>query len=77
MLNYHGFYAIMMPSDDRETILDAAARYEVDYILLPADRPSMDALYNSIEIDPRLPLAATNGDFQILAVAANQPVSNN
>ncbi len=76
MLNYQGFYAVMMPSDDREAILDAASQYEVDYILLPADRVSMDALYNGVEIDERLPLVAVNGNFQLLGIAANQLASD-
>jgi 4-amino-4-deoxy-L-arabinose transferase-like glycosyltransferase len=68
MLNYHGFFALMLPSDDRDMILEAAHRYRVDYILLPADRESLDALYNGVETDPRLPLVGTSGDFQIMGV---------
>lgn len=68
MLNYHGFHALMLPSDDREMILEAARRYRVDYVLLPAARESLDALYNGQETDPRLPLAGTSGDFQILGL---------
>jgi 4-amino-4-deoxy-L-arabinose transferase-like glycosyltransferase len=68
MLNYHGFYALMMPSDDRDTILEAAHRYEVDYIILPAARPSLDLLYNQEEKDPRLPMVGRSGNFQILQV---------
>lgn len=69
MLNYHGFYALMLPSDDRDTILEAAHRYRADYILLPADREALDALYNGVEADPRLPLVGTSGGFQILGIS--------
>ena len=68
MLNYEGFYALMLPSDDRDTILAAAHRYQADYILLPAARDALDSLYNGVETDPRLPLAGTSGDYQILRV---------
>jgi len=68
ILTYHGFPALMLPSDDRDMILDAARRYDADYILLPADRPALDALYDGVETDPRLPMVGQSGDYQVLAV---------
>ena len=69
ILNYHGFPALMIPSDDRDTILEAAYRYQVDYVVLPAARPALDPLYDGVESDPRLLLVGESGRFQLLAVA--------
>lgn len=69
MLNYQGFYALMLPSDPRDMILEAACRYGADYVVFPADRESLDALYNQREVDPRLPYVTSSGDFQLFAVA--------
>lgn len=71
MLNYHGFYALMLPSDPREMILEAADRYGVDYIILPAAREGLDALYDQRETDLRLPFVGESGNFQILRVLAS------
>lgn len=68
MLNYHGYRALMIPSDPRDMILTAAARYRVDYILLPAARPALDPLYDDRESDPRLPVAADVNGFRLLRV---------
>jgi 4-amino-4-deoxy-L-arabinose transferase-like glycosyltransferase len=70
ILNYHGFPALIIPSDDRDTILEAAYRYQVDYIILPAARPALDSLYDGVETDPRLTLLESRGSYyQLLAVA--------
>lgn len=68
MLNLYGYRALMLPSDPRDMILEAAYRYDVDYILLPAARESLDDLYDQNEIDPRLQWSDANDDFQLLAV---------
>lgn len=68
ILSYHGYPALMIPSDDRDTILEAAYRYGVDYILLPAGRPALDPLYDGDETDPRLPLAGDIIGYQLLRV---------
>lgn len=68
ILNLYGYPALMLPSDPRDMILEAAYRYDVDYILLPAARESLDDLYNQVEIDPRLEWSDANGDYQLLAV---------
>ncbi len=69
ILNYHGFPALMLPSDDRDTILAACYRYHVDYIILPADRPALDPLYDGSESDPHLPLITVTAPFRLLVVA--------
>lgn len=68
ILNYHGFRALMLPSDSRDLILEAAYRYHVDYILLPAARDSLDALYNNVEEDSRFEWIPATDRFQLLAV---------
>jgi 4-amino-4-deoxy-L-arabinose transferase-like glycosyltransferase len=52
--NYHGFSAVMLPNDDRETIFAVAARYAADYFIFPADRAALDAMQFGEEDDPRL-----------------------
>ncbi len=70
ILNYHRFPALIIPSDDRNTILEAANRYRVDYIILPAARPALDSLYDGVETDSRLTLIEERGSYyQLLAVA--------
>ncbi len=70
ILAYHGYPALMIPSDPRDMILEAAYRYNVDYILLPADREALDSLYNGEESDPRLlPVGEVIG-YELLAVIA-------
>lgn len=68
MMNYHGLAALMLPSDPREMILEAVARYGVDYIVLPADRPALDDLFDGQAPDPRLRWLEAPGHFQLLAV---------
>jgi hypothetical protein len=58
ILRYVGFQSIMYPYEDRDTIHAAALRYGVDYLLMPANRPSLNALYNGEDADPRFVPAA-------------------
>lgn len=60
MINYHGYRALMIPSDPRDMILEAAYRYNVDYIQMPADRAALDELYDGSQTDPRLELIRLN-----------------
>lgn len=53
MLRYHGIRSVMLPMNDRETILEVARRYNVDYLMMPPDRPALDALYLGAETDAR------------------------
>ena len=73
MLNYHGYRALMIPSDPRNLILEAAYRYHVDYILLPAARPSLDDLFNQAERDPRLLWQPATSRYQLLEIV---PISD-
>lgn len=50
----YGMPSVMLPNDDRETILAVATRYRVDYIVFPADRPALDAVQYGREREPRL-----------------------
>ena len=73
ILNTYGFYSLVIPFDDRDTILEAARRYQTDYLILPADdRWDLDALYRGEETDPRLPIIATSAHFQIATIAAEE-----
>jgi hypothetical protein len=53
-------------------ILEAAYRYNVDYILLPAARDALDPLYDGLEQDARLPFAGEWDKFQLLAVVPRE-----
>ncbi len=53
MLGFLGVKSVMIPAEDRETVLKVAQRYHVDYLLMPPDRPSLDPLYSGEETDPR------------------------
>jgi hypothetical protein len=66
MLRFLGMRSVMLPLEDRETILEVARRYGVDYLMMPPDRPSLDPLYNGEETDPRFVLAAPVGGTKVL-----------
>lgn len=53
MLRFVGIRSVMLPMEDRDTILEVARRYGVDYLMMPPDRPSLDPLYAGTESDPR------------------------
>jgi hypothetical protein len=53
MLSFVGIHSILFPSDDRDTVLEVAERYGVDYLLMPPDRGALDGLYLKTETDPR------------------------
>ncbi len=73
ILNTYGFYSLVIPFDDRDIILEAARRYQADYLILPADdRWDLNALYRGEETDPRLPIIATSAHFQIATIAAEE-----
>lgn len=52
-----GIPSIVTPLASREDVLELAAIYEIDYLMLPAARPALDPLYMGGETDPRFPLA--------------------
>jgi hypothetical protein len=54
MLRFYGIRSVMTPMDDRESILEVAERYGVDYVLMPPARPALDDIALGTEIDPRI-----------------------
>ncbi|HEX2906333.1 MAG TPA: hypothetical protein VHO69_05690, partial [Phototrophicaceae bacterium] len=62
MLRFLGIRSVMLPMENRATILEVAQRYNVDYLMMPPDRPALDALYTGAETDARfLPAAKVAG----------------
>ncbi len=53
MLDFLGLHSAIFPSDDRDIVYAVAQRYKVDYLLMPPDRPALDALYLRTDTDPR------------------------
>lgn len=53
MLRFYDMRSVMLPLEDRETILEVAQRYHVDYVMMPPDRPALDPLYLGTETDRR------------------------
>lgn len=68
MFNYYGYPGLMIPSDPRDMILDAAYRYGVDYIVMPPARASLDPIYAGDETDSRLALIPGTDHFGLLRV---------
>ncbi len=59
ILGYVGVRSVIFPFEDRDTIYQVAQRYGISYLLMPADRPSLDALVSGDASDPRFVPAAT------------------
>lgn len=57
-LSYFGISAVTIPLASREDTLALGRRYGIDYLLMPAARPALDALYLGVEADARFELAA-------------------
>ena len=68
-LNWLGYRAIMIPSDDRDTIIEVARRYGADFILMPAARPALWPLYDGSETDERLPLLGRTSHSRLFGIA--------
>jgi hypothetical protein len=76
ILRYAGLQSVMYPSEDRNTILEVAARYGVDYLLMPPNRPALDPLYQGTESDPRFtPVANVPGTNYIFFTAGTPETS--
>lgn len=58
MLRFLGLRSVMIPMEDRATVLEVAQRYGADYVMMPPARPSLDPLYNGEDTDPRFVRAA-------------------
>lgn len=59
IIRFVGIRSVMFPNEDRDTILEVAQRYGVDYLLMPPNRVSLDGLLTGEIFDPRFVLAAT------------------
>lgn len=68
ILNYHGYRALMIPSDPLEMILEAAYRYNVDYILLPPARDALNPFMDGQVTDPRLRWLPATSQYQLLEI---------
>lgn len=44
ILGYAGIESVVFPQNDLDTLIEVARRYRVDYLLMPSDRPHLDAL---------------------------------
>lgn len=62
VMSYFGYASVMTPLASREDTLELGRRFQIDYLLMPASRPALDALYLSEETDPRFLLAAHIAD---------------
>lgn len=62
ILRFVGLRSVMYPYEDRDTILEVARRYGIDYLLMPPNRPALDTLYAGTETDARImPVADVPG----------------
>ncbi len=62
IIGYLGIESVTFPNEDRDTVLEVAKRYGVDYLLMPPDRPSLDPLMTGDVSDPRfVPIKAVTG----------------
>ena len=59
VMSVYGYASVTTPLASREDTLALAQRYEIDYLLMPAARPQLDALYLRDEQDPRFVLVAS------------------
>jgi len=73
MLKFFDMRSVMIPHEDRETVLMVAEKYGVDYLLMPPDRPALDPIYVGDENDPRFRLAARvpGTDFALYALESD------
>lgn len=62
VLSAFGYSSVVTPLATREDTLALAREYEIDYLLMPAARPSLDPLYLGEENDPRFRLEAHVAD---------------
>jgi hypothetical protein len=53
IMGFLGLRSVIIPMENRATILEVAQRYGVDYLMMPPDRPALDPIYNHNETDPR------------------------
>lgn len=66
VMSYFGYASVMTPLASREDTLELGSRYAIDYLMMPASRPALDALYLGEESDPRFELAAHMADAGVI-----------
>ncbi len=59
IIRYAGISSVMFPNEDRDTVIAVAQRYGVDYLLMPANRPSLNGLMTGEVVDPRFVFVAS------------------
>ncbi|PWT88718.1 MAG: hypothetical protein C5B54_10155 [Acidobacteria bacterium] len=59
IMRYLGIQSIMFPDENRDKVIQIARRYEVDYLLMPPNRPALDPLLTGEVVDPRYVRVAT------------------
>ncbi|MEO1289678.1 MAG: hypothetical protein AAFV93_18095, partial [Chloroflexota bacterium] len=53
-MSYFGISSVMTPlTSNREDVIAIAERYEIDYLIMPAARPTLDGLFQQREVDTR------------------------
>lgn len=69
-----GFKTVMVPNNDIATIVFVAEHYNARYILLPAQRPQLDKIYNNTSPDPRFAYVASvpNTDMKVFRINFGQ-----
>ena len=68
-MNWLGYRTIVIPNDDRDTILMVARRYAADFILMPALRDALWPLYDGSESDDRFPLLGRTSFSRLYGIA--------
>ena len=58
IIRFAGIQSIMFPDEDRDTIVEVAKRYGVDYLLMPPNRDSLNGLLTGEVVDPRFVFVA-------------------
>jgi hypothetical protein len=69
-----GFKAVMVPNNDLNTIYFVAQHYKAQYLILPAPRPVLDAIYTGQKPDPRFVLIASipGTDMKLFRIQLDQ-----
>lgn len=76
ILGYVGIPSVVFPFNDRDTVFEVAQRYGVDYLLMPSDRPTLDAMLSGDASDPRfVPVESVPGTPFIFYAVRTQDAS--
>jgi hypothetical protein len=65
MFNFFGMQSVAIPMEDRDTVLEVAQRYHVDYLMMPPARPALDPIYARTEQDARFVPLWENRGYQV------------